>query len=152
MGQMLGPFAPLIYLPPEVTTHFLGLTHALAKVTELPRDAREAAVVVTAVHYGAVYEIYSHQQYARLVSDISQEQLDVFLAGKKPQGLNRNMDVACNVAMALATKPGPLDEDLWRTAVETYGQSGAATLIQYVAFYAYVANWLNGCAVPPPEK
>ena len=151
-GALLGPFAAFIYMPPDLTTHFLGLTHTLAKVTALPRDAREAAILVTALHHGAEYERDSHTIYARLVTDMTQEQCDAFFAQEKPQGLNRAMDVATDVARALNMTPGPLDGHLWDAAVETYGKLGAATLIQYVAFYAYVSNWLNGCAVPPPEK
>lgn len=148
-GAFIGPFAPLLYTP-SLMEPWVKLNVALSKLSTLPAAASEVAILATGSVYQAKYELYAHELVAE-ATYLSAGQIAQVSKGVKPEGLDRECEVAFDVALKLARGGGPLDEELWTRAVEALGRDGVAALMHYVGMYAYVCIVLNAADVPIPE-
>jgi 4-carboxymuconolactone decarboxylase len=122
----------------------------LGKISDLPADARETAILAVGAHYRADYEIYAHERLA-VGTGLTKPQIDAIKTGIKPPDLNEGCNAAFDATEELMKKPGPLGDENWNRAVKAFGKKGALTLVHYVGFYAYTCLLLNGCAIKVPE-
>src|SRR6476660_7065203 len=74
----------------------------------------------------------------------------ILVTGQRPVDLTRQEAIAYDFASALMAG-GVLPELTYRTAVEAFGQHGAAELSYLVGLYALVSITLNTFDVPVPE-
>src|SRR5215510_641490 len=126
------------------------LVRALADKPSLPKPVREIAILVTGAHFKSAYELYAHV----LVGEergLSDEKLSTIVAGQRPVDLTREEAIAYDFASALMAG-GVLPELTYRTAVEAFGQHGAAELSYLVGLYALVSITLNTFDVPVPVR
>ena len=124
------------------------MAKALAKIPGLSPNNREIAILVIGAHTKAAYEVYAHER----LSGFDRADLDMIDGCKCPPGFNEEEHVVFRMANGLCA-PGPLDAEIWEEATKTLGVSGATAIVQYVAFYKYVATILNGfdVQIPGPE-
>ncbi len=151
-GAFIGPFAPLMYTP-TIVDPFLKLVVELGKLPELPVPAREVAILATGSIFRAKYEIYAHERVAAS-TNLTETQIDQVKSGKKPSGkdaLDEQCIVACDVAIELSNKQGPMTDATWTRAEKVFGRKGAAALFQYVGVYAYTCVLLNAVDAPVPN-
>lgn len=130
---------------------WLDMTKSLATYKSLPALPREIAILVIGSYEQAEYEMYAHSA----VSGLSKMDLDSILVDKKcPPSLDRQCQVAFNVATHLASIPGPLDESVWMEAVEVLGREAAIVLMHYCGLYKYVCTILNAfdAKLPAPKQ
>jgi 4-carboxymuconolactone decarboxylase len=147
-GALLGPWNPWLHEPAFGKASW-DLVSALADKPSLPKPVREVAILVTGAHFKSAYELYAHV----LVGEqrgLSDEKLATVVAGQRPVDLTREEAIAYDFASALMNG-GVLPELTYRTAIEAFGQHGAAELSYLVGLYALVSITLNTFDVPVPE-
>jgi len=117
--------------------------HELAQLGNLSATARETAILTVGAHFGASFEQYAHERKAWSIGCLTKAQTEAIRRGEKPiadKGVNdekgeKDMSIAWDVANALCTKRGPLEERLWQEAVVVLGPQGVMALVQYVGMY-----------------
>jgi 4-carboxymuconolactone decarboxylase len=148
-GALMGPWNPWLH-EPRFGKPVWELTKALSGKPSLPPAVREVAILVTGAHFRAAYELYAHVIVAEN-RGLSDEKLATIVAGQRPVDLTREEAAAYDVAAALVNG-GVLPELTYRTAVATFGQYGAAELMQLIGLYCLVSVTLNAFNVPVPDK
>jgi alkylhydroperoxidase family enzyme len=148
-GALIGPWNPWLHFP-KFGGPIWELVKALSTSPTLPRPVREVAILVTGAHFHSAYELYAHVLVAE-VHGLSDEKVATIVAGQRPIDLTREETVAYDVASALVSG-SVLPELVYRQAVATFGQGGAAELIYLVGLYCLVSVTLNGFDVPVPES
>jgi hypothetical protein len=108
-------------------------------------------ILATAAHYQTAYEIHAHERIALDSTDLTKKQIQLILAGKKPEDLNCASGVAYDAARELLTKPGPLKKEIWDALVKEFSMQGALAVVHYVGNYAYASILMNVVAMPLPE-
>ena len=147
-GALLGPWNPWLH-EPAFGKPTWELVKALAQNPSLPKPVREVAILVTGAHFSSAYELYAHVCVGEQ-RGLSDEKLSTIVAGQRPADLTRQEAIAYDFASALV-KGGVLPELTYRTAVEAFGQHGAAELSYLVGLYCLVSITLNTFDVPVPE-
>ncbi|KAK5115055.1 hypothetical protein LTR62_001752 [Meristemomyces frigidus] len=148
-GAFTGPFP---FLTPHNTVHeYKLLISKIASLPGLSPAARETAILATGSVYKAGYELYAHSRVAEQSTELKKEQIEAICAGRKPDGLSEECEVALDVAKYLAGTPGPLPKELWGKSVKLLGKDGTIKLVHYVGIYAYTCMMLNAMDAPVPE-
>jgi 4-carboxymuconolactone decarboxylase len=147
-GALMGPWNPWLH-EPQFGKPVWELTKALSAKPSLPAAIREVAILVTGAHFRSAYELYAHVIVAEN-RGLTDEKLATIVAGQRPADLTREEAVAYDVAAALVGG-GVLPELTNRAAIGTFGQHGAAELMQLVGLYCMVSITLNAFDVPVPE-
>jgi 4-carboxymuconolactone decarboxylase len=148
-GALIGPWNPWLH-EPKFGKPIWDLTLALSVSPSLPRTVREVAILVTGAVFHSSYELYAHVIAAERRS-LSDDKLATIVAGQRPTDLTHDEGVAYDVAASLLHH-GTLPELVYRQAVKSFGQHGAAELIYLVGLYCLVSVTLNGFDVPVPES
>jgi len=146
-GALMGPWNPWLH-EPGFGRPIWDLVKSLSEKPTLAPQVREVAVLVTGAHFRAAYELFSHVIFAEK-RGLSDEKLATIVAGQRPADLTREEAVAYDVAAALVGG-GVLPELTYRAAVKTFGQHGAAELLQLIGLYCMVSVTLNAFDVPVP--
>lgn len=148
-GALIGPWNPWLHFP-SFGGPVWELVKALSTSPTLPRAVREVAILVTGAHFHSAYELYAHILVAE-ARGLPERQIATIVAGQRPADLTYEEAMAYDVASALVSG-SILPELVWRRAVETFGEDGAAELIYLVGLYCLVSVILNGFDVPVPES
>lgn len=147
---LIGPWGIFLHTPP-LGRALLDLTTALRELPELKAKTREIAILTVCVHERAFYEVYAHSRVALLLG-LTDSELNMLVYGLCPETLTSEEASACGVARELCTTPGPLAQSTWTTAVTELGRDGALALVQYVAYYRYLATIERGFDVQVPAE
>lgn len=137
---------------PEVGEHFLGMAVKLQDIPGLSLKNREIVILVVGAKYQADYELYAHKVLA-LKHGITEAEIESILHTECPRSFSTEERTVYDATCELVSKPGPLSEEKWRNLVAAITKDGATAVVQYAAFYSYVATILNGfdCRVPGAE-
>lgn len=149
-GGFVGPF-PVFLQQSGVGITAMKCFGEMSKIPGLPSDARETAILAAGAVYKSRYELYAHGNVAIKKVGMDATVIQKIIDGEKPQGLNEECEVAYDVAVHLAGRPGPLEAGLWDRAVKAFGKDGAVALVHFVGFYAYTSILLNAIDAPVPE-
>lgn len=125
----------------------MGMIKGMAKIPGLSPRVREVAILVVGAHTKAAYEVYAHQQLSGLPPD----DFDSIDQGKCPPSFDEEQRVVLKMANGLFAA-GPLSAEIWEEGTKVLGISGATAVVQYVAFYKYIATILNGFDVQVPKE
>jgi hypothetical protein len=147
-GALIGPWNPWLHFS-KFGGPIWELVKALSTSPTLPRPVREVAILVTGAHVHSAYELYAHVLVAE-ARGLPDEKIATIVAGQRPADLSREEAVTYDVASALVSG-SVLPELVYRQAVATFGEDGAAELIYLVGLYCLVSVTLNGFDVPVPE-
>jgi alkylhydroperoxidase family enzyme len=147
-GALMGPWNPWLH-EPAFGKPVWDVTKALSTKPSLPPAVREVAILVTGAHFRAAYELYAHVIAAEN-RGLNDEKLATIVAGQRPADLTREEAVAYDVAAALVGG-GVLPDLTYRAAIKTFGEHGAAELMQLVGLYCMVSVTLNAFDVPVPD-
>jgi 4-carboxymuconolactone decarboxylase len=148
-GDLVGPWNPWLSFP-KFGGPVWNLVKALASDPKLPKPTREVAILVTGAHFHSAYEIYAHVLVAE-ARGLSDDKIRTIISGQRPGDLTRDEGLAYDFAYALVSG-GLVPELLYKDAVTTFGQDGAAEFIYLVGLYCMVSTTLNGFKVPLPEQ
>ncbi|KAI1617950.1 AhpD-like protein [Exophiala viscosa] len=147
-GTLIGPFGILLHHPP-VAESIYSLIKALQTIPGLSSYAKEVVIAVAGARAKCAYENYAHAIIAKRVG-ISESALSEIHAGKCPDTLTEEGKAAFALATA-AGDPGVVDQSVWARTVKVLGKDGAAAVVHYTGFYAYVSTILNGFDAKVPE-
>ena len=147
-GALIGPWNPWLRFA-KFGGPIWELVKALSSSPTLPKPVREVAILVTGAHFHSAYELYAHVLVAE-ARGLPDEKIATIVAGQRPVDLSREEAVAYDVASALV-RGSTLPELVYKQAVLTFGEDGAAELIYLVGLYCLVSVILNGFDVPVPD-
>ena len=147
-GALIGPWNPWLRFS-KFGGPIWELVKALSASPTLPRPVREVAILVTGAHFHSAYELYAHVLIAE-ARGLPDDKIGTIVAGQRPMDLSREEAVTYDLASALVSG-SVLPELVYRQAVATFGEDGAAELIYLVGLYCLVSVTLNGFDVPVPE-
>src|SRR3954467_11779384 len=148
-GALIGPWNPWLNYP-KFGGPIWELVKVLSTSPTLPRPVREVSILVTGAHFHSGYELYAHVLVAE-ARGLPDERIATIVAGQRPVDLTHEEAVAYDTASALV-RGSTLPDLVYRQAVLTFGQEGAAELIYLVGLYCLVSVILNGFNVPVPES
>ena len=148
-GALMGPWNPWLH-EPGFGKPVRDLTKALSVKPSFPPAVREVAILVTGAHFHSAYELYAHVLVAEN-RGLSDAKLQTIVAGQRPADLTPEEGMAYDMAAALVGG-GTLPELTWRSAVNLFGDAGAAELSYLVGLYCMVSVTLNTFDVPVPEN
>lgn len=146
-GRLIGPFNPSL-LNAQIGTAFLKLQAAEQQHTSLDERVRQVVILTVGAVWRARYELYAHSAVARQAG-LSDTVVDELVAGKTPDGLTEEENVAHRVARALSLSHR-IDDDLYRHANQTLGAAGIFELTVLAGIYHTVCGVLNAFDIPAP--
>ncbi|MGB9151586.1 MAG: carboxymuconolactone decarboxylase family protein [Alphaproteobacteria bacterium] len=148
-GALIGPWNPWLRFP-KIGGPMWDLVKALSMSPTLPKPVREIAILVTGTHFHSGYELYAHVLVAEL-RGLDDDTIATVVAGQRPGNLKDDEACAYDVASSLV-RGGTLPELVYKKAVASFGEEGAAELIYLVGLYCMVSLTLNGFDVPTPQQ
>ena len=136
------------YAAPAAFKSFLDSALALSTTPNLPKSAREVAILAVGVYYNSAYEVYAHERLAH-AAGVSWRQISHVKLGRKPpadgpDAFDEACEVAWDVAQDLMKARGRMGDGLWERAVACFGKEGALGLVHYVGYYTYCCFLING--------
>lgn len=102
---------------PETGKLAMELVFSIGKLS-LPADVKETAILACGGHFQAAYELYAHENVVVKSKTLSQQQVEMLKADKKPLDLNENCSIAYDTAKYLISTPGPLPQEKWKACVD----------------------------------
>ena len=171
-GALIGPFAPLLFVPfpsshipllptyqlannplcshtPSLVRPSLALASAINNQSALTPRMRELAILAVGAIHGAAYVLYAHSRFASFVG-LSGGQISSESKGMTPSDLAEEETVTYEFSAALAVERGPLKENVWERARERVGREVLAALVHVVGGYSYTCLMLNAGDVGVP--
>lgn len=150
-GALMGPFNGWLHHP-QFGRAAWALNKSLWMHAVLPAHVHQLVILVTAARFGARYEIYGHEYFARRAG-LAEEKIGTIAAGERPHDLTDDERVAYDMAAALI-RGSALPESTYRAAQRRFGDSGVAEIVFLVGCFTMVAVTLNAfdASVPGREE
>jgi len=150
-GALIGPFNGWLHFP-QFGKVAWAFNRALWEHSVLPTAIHQLVILVTAVKFGARYEIYGHEYFARRAG-LAEQKIATIVAGERPNTLTDDESVAYDMAAAL-NRGAPLPESTYRAALTTFGEDGLAEIVFLVGCFSMVGVTLNAfdASVPGREE
>jgi len=139
-GALIGPFNGWLHFP-QFGAPAWALNKSLWEHSVLPGGIHQLVILVTAAKFGAPYEIYGHEYFARRAG-LSGDKIATVVAGERPANLTDAERVAYDMAAAL-NRGGMLPETTYQAAVRQLGEHGVAEIVFLVGCFSLVAVTLN---------
>src|SRR5215469_9678514 len=108
---------------------------------ELPRNVAETVIILTARWWGAQYEWNAHKR-AALQAGVSPAIVDAIATGKRPTGLDPQMEAAYNFITELF-KTRQVGDATFQAAKDKFGEHGVVDMILLSGWYNAVSMALN---------
>jgi len=150
-GALIGPFNGWLHFP-QFGRPAWAFNKALWEHSLLDAAIHQLVILVTAVKFGARYEIYGHEYFARRAG-LAEDKIATIAAGQRPSDLTREEGIAYDMAAAL-NRGASLPESTYRAALATFGEQGLAEIVFLVGCFSMVAVTLNAfdASVPGREE
>src|SRR5262249_21381046 len=148
-GALIGPFNGWLHFP-WFGRHAWALNRALWDHSVLPAHIHQLVILVTAAKFGARYEIYGHEYFAKRAG-LSGDKIATIAAGERPCDLNRAEAAAYDMAAAL-NRGASLAETTYRAALSSFGEPGVAEIVFLVGCFSMVAVTLNAFDASVPGR
>jgi 4-carboxymuconolactone decarboxylase len=155
-GSYGGPFDPWIRSP-ELARRAVSWGNFIWERTTLERRLVELAIIVTARFWQSNVEWVSHSRMA-LENGVSQDVIDAVFAQRRPAQAPKDELTVYDVCGSLH-ETHRLAPDLYKRAVELFGERGLVEIIATIGYYTFVAMTLSafdiglaeGSSVPFPR-
>ncbi len=147
-GQIGGPFDPWIRSP-EVARRAVSFGNFIWERTTLDRRIVELAIVITARHFRSNVEWAAHTRMAR-EQGVSDAVIEAVFEKRRPEDAPTDELLTYDVVTALH-ESHDLPIDLYRRAVDRFGEQGLMELITTIGFYSFVSLTLNAFNIPVAE-
>lgn len=142
-GTVGGPFDPWL-LNPELSHRLRGLGGMLWERTSLDRGLVELAISICGRFWEANVEWAAHAPRA-VEYGVPQSVLDDVYAGRRPNGTDEQL-LVYDVCMEMQTNHR-LPIELYRQAVEAFGERGLVEMMAVIGYYTLVSMTLNAFEV-----
>ena len=147
-GTYGGPFDPWIQSP-ELAVRAIEFGHMLWERT-LPRRLVEVAILVTGRFWRSNVEWVAHVRLA-LENGVAQSTIDDVWNQQMPAGAPADERLVYEVAKSLHERH-ELSNELYRRAVDRFGERGLVDIIGVIGFYTMVSMTLNTFLVQAPGE
>ncbi|MGO9925231.1 MAG: carboxymuconolactone decarboxylase family protein [Mycobacterium sp.] len=150
-GALIGPFNGWLHFP-QFGRPAWTFNKSLWEHGVLPAAIHQLVILVTAAKFGARYEIYGHEYFARRAG-LAEHKVATIVAGERPGDLSHDEGVAYDIAAAL-NRGVPLPETTYQAVRTTFGEQGLAEIVFLVGCFSMVAITLNAfdASVPGREE
>ena len=106
---------------------------------------------MTAAKFGARYEIYGHEYFARRAG-LAEHKIATIAAGeRRPSDLTREEGAAYDMAAAL-NRGAPLPESTYQAVLDAFGEQGLAEIVFLVGCFSMVGITLNALDSSAPGR
>ena len=146
-GRLIGPFNPMLYSP-TISSRLLDLMDTEGSGTSLSERVREVTILSVGAVWKSYYEIYAHTAAARKAG-LSQNEIAMLVAGDLPDDLSDQEKIAQRYARQLS-KAHHVDANLYRSAVDAFGERGVVDLTYLIGTYHITCSLLNSFDIPAP--
>lgn len=147
-GQFGGPFDAWIRSP-EVAQRAMSLGNFIWERTSVGRRIVELAIIVTGRHWKSNVEWVAHARMAR-EQGVSEEVIQAVFEQRMPENAPADERLTIAVCRALH-ETHDLPIELYRQAIDTWGEQGLMDIIQTIGFYTFVSMTLNAFNIPTAE-
>ena len=147
-GSLLGPFGPMLRSP-AIGDTVQRLGEQLRYDSVLPTLVREVVILTVAHAWRSEFEWYAHAAVSRKAG-LPEEVLDDLHEGRRPAGLDEAQAAAYDVCVAL-DRQRRVPEDVYRRALDRFGEQGVAELAFLYGYYVLVATTLATFEIGQPE-
>jgi 4-carboxymuconolactone decarboxylase len=144
-GQFGGPFDPWIRSP-EVAQRAISLGNFVWERSSVGRRIVELAIIVTGRHWRSNVEWVAHARLAR-EQGVSDEVIQAVFEQRMPENAPADEKLTIAVCRALH-ETHELPIELYRQAVDLWGEQGLMDIIQTIGFYTFVSMTLNAFDIP----
>jgi 4-carboxymuconolactone decarboxylase len=150
-GALIGPFNAWLHFP-QFGKPAWAFNRSLWEHSVLPAAIHQLVILVTAAKFGARYEIYGHEYFARRAG-LAENKIATIVAGERPSDLTHDEGVAYDMAAAL-NRGAPLPETTYQAVLNTFGQQALAEIVFLVGCFSMVGITLNAfdASVPGREE
>src|ERR1700733_4842679 len=150
-GALIGPFNGWLHFP-QFGKPAWAFNKSLWEHSVLPAAIHQLVILVTAAKFGARYEIYGHEYFARRAG-LAEHKIATVVAGERPSDLAHDESVAYDMAAAL-NRGAPLPASPHQAAPKTFGGEGLAESVFLVGCFSMFAVTLNAfdASVPGREE
>ncbi|OBG92648.1 4-carboxymuconolactone decarboxylase [Mycobacterium sp. E3251] len=150
-GALIGPFNGWLHFP-QFGKPAWAFNKALWEHRVLPAAVHQLVILVTAARFGARYEIYGHEHFARQAG-LAERKIATIAAGERPHDLDDDEGAAYDMAAAL-NRGAPLPETTYQAARQAFGAEGVAEIVFLVGCFSMVGITLNAfdASVPGREE
>jgi 4-carboxymuconolactone decarboxylase len=150
-GALIGPFNAWLHFP-QFGKPAWAFNKSLWEHSVLPAAIHQLVILVTAAKFGARYEIYGHEYFARRAG-LAEHKIATIVAGERPSDLTRDEGVAYDMAAAL-NRGAPLPETTYQAVLTTFGEQALAEIVFLVGCFSMVGITLNAfdASVPGREE
>ncbi len=150
-GALIGPFNGWLHFP-RFGRPAWAFNRSLWEHSVLPAAVHQLVILVTAAKFGARYEIYGHEYFARRAG-LAERKIATIVAGERPSDLTHQEGVAYDMAVAL-NRGAPLPETTYQAVLNTFGEQAVAEIVFLVGCFSMVAVTLNAfdASVPGREE
>lgn len=139
-GNLGGPFNVLLRSP-EMGDMAQQFGASMRFHAALPASARETVIIVTARYWMAQFEWNAHKR-AALQAGVSPAIVDAIAAGRRPGGMDPDVETAYNfIAELLKTKQ--VSDATFAAAKDRFGEKGVVDMIGLSGWYSMVSMALN---------
>src|SRR5271165_4379352 len=125
-GALIGPFNAWLHFP-QFGKPAWAFNRAMYEHGVLPAAIHQLVILVTAAKFGARYEIYGHEYFARRAG-LAEHKIATIVAGERPGDLSHDEGVAYDMAAAL-NRGAPLPETTYQAVRTTFGEQGLAEIV-----------------------
>ena len=148
-GALIGPFNAWLHFP-QFGRPAWAFNRSLWEHSVLPPAIHQLVILVTAAKFGARYEIYGHEYFARRAG-LAENKIATIVAGERPSDLTRDEAVAYDTAAAL-NRGAPLPESMYEAALKSFGEQAFAEIVFLVGCFSMVGVTLNAFDVSVPGR
>lgn len=150
-GALIGPFNGWLHFP-QFGKPAWAFNKSLWEHSVLPAAIHQLVILVTAAKFGARYEIYGHEYFARRAG-LAEHKIATIVAGQRASDLTHDEGVAYDMASAL-NRGAPLPETTYQAVLKTFGEQALAEVVFLVGCFSMVGITLNAfdAGVPGREE
>ncbi len=150
-GALIGPFNAWLHFP-QFGKPAWAFNRSLWEHSVLPAAIHQLVILVTAAKFGARYEIYGHEYFARRAG-LAEHKIATIVAGERPSDLTHEEGVAYDMAAAL-NRGAALPQTTYQAVLNTFGEQALAEIVFLVGCFSMVGITLNAfdASVPGREE
>jgi 4-carboxymuconolactone decarboxylase len=146
-GQLGGPFDAFVRSP-ELGRRMYDIGGFLWERTTIGRRLVELAILVTARFWRSNVEWWAHKRLA-LEAGVEMSTIDAIFERRRPSDAPADEVLVYDVVIALH-EDHQLPPDLYRQAIEAFGEEGLMEIIGTIGYYTFIAMTLNAFEVEVP--
>jgi 4-carboxymuconolactone decarboxylase len=147
-GQINGPFTSMLHYP-KLGYPLYKLQLEVIKQEIIDKAVMELFILVVVTDMRAAYGMYAHSLLAE-VCGLERGIVDAVRCGRAPEIEDAQLQSAYRLAKAL-TNPGPVAPEVYRDAIEKFGDEGYNVLVNSAAFFKYIGTLMNAYDEPVPR-